>query len=104
MDGADMTFAYTQDLPIDAATYGIISEGIGFEPPEGLIVHLAVALPGGGLRYIDVWETEDDCERFIEERVHPVVHPLLESVFGEVPPEPPRTGIEVIHAWVPGAA
>ena len=48
--------------------------------------------PEGGLRYIDVWETEADWDRFAEERLHPVVHPLLGGVFGKhLPPEPERT-------------
>jgi hypothetical protein len=34
-----MPFAFTQDVPIDAATYGRIRDGIGDEPPPGLIVH-----------------------------------------------------------------
>ena len=52
-----MTFAFTQDVPIDATFYGRIAEGLGDAPPEGLVVHLAVERPEGGLRYIDVWES-----------------------------------------------
>jgi hypothetical protein len=61
----------------------------------------AVECPEGGLRYIDVWESEDDWDRFAEERLHPVVHPLLQGVFGEqLPPEPERLPLTVIHTWV----
>ena len=87
-----MTYAFTQDVPIDAEFYGRIVTGLGDEPPAGLIVHLAVELPEGGLHYIDVWESEEDAARFTEERLHPVIEPMLREVFGDtLPPEPPRT-------------
>ena len=46
------------------------------------------------------WESEADCDRFSEERLHPVVRPLLAEVFGEqLPPEPERRPLSVIHTW-----
>lgn len=97
-----MPYAFTQDVPIDAAFYKRIADGLGDDPPKGLICHIAVERPEGGLRYIDVWESEEDCDRFGEERLHPVVHPLLGEVFGDqLPPEPERTLLSVIHVWQP---
>jgi hypothetical protein len=99
-----MPYAFTQDVPIDAATYERIVDGLGDELPGGLIIHLAVEKPGGGLRYYDVWESEEAADRFGEERLHPVVHGLLSEVFGEdLPPEPERTPLPVIHVWGPGS-
>ena len=95
-----MTYSFTQDVPIDALSYQRIVDGLGPVPPEGLITHLAIVLPSGGLRYLDVWETEGDCDRFTEDRLHPVVHGLLSEVFGDdLPPEPERTPASVIHVW-----
>lgn len=97
-----MTYAFVQDVPIDAATYAKIKDGLGPHLPPGLLVHLAFTRPEGGLRYIDVWESEDACDRFGEERLHPVVHPMLEAVFGEnLPAEPVRAPIDVIDVWQP---
>jgi hypothetical protein len=97
-----MTFAFTQDVPIDADFYQRITAGLGDEPADGLVVHLAVENPDGGLRYIDVWESEEDWSRFVEDRLHPVVHGLLHEVFGDnLPPEPALTAISVIHVWQP---
>lgn len=93
-------FAFTQDVPIDAAAYEQIRLGLGDELPDGLITHLAYELPEGGLRYLDVWESESAYEAFVEDRLHPVVHPLLAAVFGDnLPPEPERHPLTVIHAW-----
>jgi hypothetical protein len=95
-----MTYAFTQDVPIDARFYKRITDGLGDEPPRGLIVHIAVECPEGGLRYIDVWESEDDWDRFAEKRLHPVVHRLLGEIFGDqLPDEPERTPLPVIHTW-----
>jgi len=92
--------AFTQDVPIDATTYQRIRDGLGDSPPDGLIVHLAIERPEGGLRYIDVWESPEHLARFTEERLHPVVHALLREVFGDaLPPEPPRSQISVVDVW-----
>jgi hypothetical protein len=96
-----MTYAFIQDVPIDAAFYARIKQGLGDEPPKGLISHVAIDLPGGGLRYVDVWESEDDLARFTEDRLHPVVHALLGEVFGDqLPPEPERLTMPVVDVWL----
>jgi len=93
-------YGFTQDVPIDAAFYRRIKDGLGDEPPKGLISHTAIELPEGGLRYVDVWESEADWDRFAEERLHPVVHPLLKETFGDdLPPEPERTPMTVVDHW-----
>ncbi len=98
-------YAFTQDVPIDVETYNRIVEGLGPEPPKGMLFHVAVQRPEGGLRYIDVWESEADWDRFAEERLHPVVHPMLAAVFGDnFPPEPERVGLAAVHTWMGRAA
>lgn len=95
-----MVYAFTQDVPIDAAFYARIVEALGDEPPPGFLLHLAVERPEGGLRYISVWESEADWDRFGEERLHPVVHKMLGEIFGDdLPDEPERTPLPVIHTW-----
>jgi hypothetical protein len=95
-----MTHAFTQDVPIDAAFYQRIKNGLGDELPKGLVSHLAIERPEGGLRYIDIWESEEDFNTFSEERLHPVVHGLLSEIFGDsLPPEPPRTPATIVDYW-----
>lgn len=93
-----MTYAYTYDVPIGAEIYARIKDGLGTDRPPGLIAHLAWRTESG-LRYVDVWQTKDDCEAFTENRLHPVVHPILRDMPGFVPPEPPLTVLDVIDAW-----
>ncbi len=95
-----MSFAFTQDVPIDATFYKRITDGLGDVAPQGLVVHLAIEIAEGGLRYIDVWESQEDWDRFVEQRLHPVVHGLLSDVFGDdLPPEPEQTPLLLVHAW-----
>ena len=93
-----MTYAFTFDVPIGAETYARIKDGLGPERPDGLIAHLAWRTESG-LRYVDAWQSKDDLEAFTENRLHPVVHPILQEMLGFVPPEPVRTVLDLIDAW-----
>ena len=97
-----MAYAFTQDVPIDAAFYQRITDGLGPQAPQGMILHLAIERPEGGLRYLDVWESQQDWDRFVTDRLHPVVHGLLKEIFGDqLPPEPQQTPISIVHVWQP---
>jgi heme-degrading monooxygenase HmoA len=93
-----MTYAFSYDVPIDPETYARIKEGLGAARPPGLIAHLAWRTDAG-LRYVDVWQSKDDWEAFTEQRLHPVVHSLLEETLGFVPPEPALTMLDLVDAW-----
>ena len=93
-----MTFAFTYEVPITAEIYARIKEDIGPQRPPGLIAHLAYRTDAG-LRYVEVWHSEDDWKAFEHDRVHPAVHPLLKDMLGSVPPEPPRTMLDLVDAW-----
>lgn len=97
-----MTYSFTQDVPIGTDTYERMRQGLGEDLPDGLVVHVAMELPEGGLRYLEVWESEEAWDRFQEERLHPVVHPIVEEVLGFLPPEPERTPAGVFHVWGAG--
>jgi hypothetical protein len=91
-----MVYAFTQDVPIDAEFYGRITDALGPEPMDGLLLHLCVRNADGGLRYIDVWETEEQCARVFDERVHPAVAAAFD---GRRPPvEPTVTRLDVVEA------
>lgn len=93
-----MTYAFTYDVPITAEIYARIKDGIGPQRPPGLIAHLAYRTDTG-LRYVEVWQAKDDWDAFVDERLHPVVHPLLQEMLGFIPPEPPQTELDIVDAW-----
>lgn len=91
-----MVYAYIQDVPIDEPLYRRILDELGPEPLAGSLLHLCTRRPDGGLRYVSVWTTAEDCERAFDERVHPAVDRALG---GQRPDgEPVVTPLEVIHA------
>jgi hypothetical protein len=93
-----VTYAFTYDVPIGPEVYARIKDGLGPDRPPGLIVHLAWHTDSG-LRYLDVWRSKEDHEAFAENRLHPVVHPILREKLGFVPPEPPQTTLELVDVW-----
>jgi hypothetical protein len=67
-------------------------------PPDGLIVHTA-SVVDGKLKIVDVWESEEDAQRFGQERLGPAI----ESVVGPEmagPPRPDQVSIYEIKAMV----
>jgi hypothetical protein len=67
---------------------------------DGLLLHLAVRNPDGGMRYIDVWESEEQCARAFDERVHPAV----DTAFGGHRPPVERTVTHLAFVEARGAA
>jgi hypothetical protein len=71
-----MLYGFIQDVPADEGIYAEVRAKLGADQPTGLVSH--VVLKGeGGLRYIDVWQTRADWERFRDERVEPAVSEVL---------------------------
>ncbi|HEV7585017.1 MAG TPA: hypothetical protein VGO14_04480 [Solirubrobacteraceae bacterium] len=62
--------------------------GVNENPPEGLLVHTAGDVDGQW-QIVDVWESEEQADRFGSERLGPAI----ESVIGAAPPGPPPTTI-----------
>jgi hypothetical protein len=92
-------YAWQQDVPINAAVYARIRDDLGSPAPDGLIVHVAFELPEGGLRYLDVWRSREDCDRFTDERLHPVVGKALAEADIRPDREPPRNEIKILDVW-----
>ena len=67
-----MSYAYIRKAPFDLETHRVVREQVGPEGPEGLLVHL-VFRRGEELEFIDVWDSEQDWERFQSERLGPAV-------------------------------
>jgi hypothetical protein len=94
-----MAFAFQQDVPINMDIYRAIKERLGETPPAGLIVHLVIQREHG-LRYIDVWESQALHQRFVDERLHPIIGSVLRDAgFTEMPPEPESVLLDVTEVW-----
>jgi hypothetical protein len=97
-----MAYAFQQDVPINMDIYRTIVERLGVTPPDGLIVHVVIERERG-LRYIDVWESQAQHQRFVDERLHPIIGDVLRDAgFATMPPQPETIVLEVTDVW--GAA
>ena len=80
-----MAWGFIGELPISREQYDRLNAEIA-EDPEGLILHTA-AEHGGGMRIIDVWQSEDAYRRFEQETLTPAMGRAgLEAPTGEPPP------------------
>jgi hypothetical protein len=65
--------------------YERIRAHLGLDKPAGGIFHIAGPSPNGGWRVIEVWESEEEANRFFEDRFIPALQEL-----GVEGPPPPR--------------
>ena len=56
--------------------YDKVRAHLGLDRPAGGIFHVAGPSPNGGWRVIEVWESEEDAKRFVEERLQPAFDAL----------------------------
>ncbi len=92
-------YAFEQDVPITKDVYARIMAEMGDQPPQGLVAHVAIEREDGHLSYLDLWETREDCDRFTEERLHPIVGRALAAAGIRPDGEPPRRGVTVVDVW-----
>ena len=94
-----MAFAFVQEFPsateeAGTANYDAIHRAIMQKAadPEGLIIHTA-GFTGDGFRIFEVWESQEQCERFMSAVVMPTV---MEVTQGN-PGTPPTTTSYELH-------
>jgi len=71
-----MTYAQIQDVPANEEIYNKIRARLGEDAPAGLISHVVIRRDNG-LRYVDVWETREQCQQFMDGTVEPIVGEIL---------------------------
>ena len=64
---------------------------LGLEKPAGGIFHIAGPSPNGGWRVIEVWESEEEANRFFQERFFPALEAL------GISSPPPRRELWPVH-------
>ena len=86
-------------MDLEGATteqYEAVNAAIGIDEnnlPQGLIQHAVGPTDEGGLLIVDIWESEEDLGRFIEEKAGPAMAQL------EVAPGRPR--VHEVHNHIP---
>ena len=103
-----MAVAYVQEFEIqggDTSTSNydaVVAELNLQDAPEGLIAHTAgFDTDAGVFRIFDIWETREHGQRFIEERLNPVIEPMVAAGGGDFAP-PARESWYELHDVVKG--
>jgi hypothetical protein len=74
---ANMAVAMMVDNPEGSQeVYEQIRAQLGLDKPAGGIFHVAGPSPTGGWRVIEVWESEEEANRFFQERFVPALRAL----------------------------
>ncbi len=86
-----MTVVMTLDLPVTREDLEALSAeaGSAANPPDGLIVHTATET-SGGVRVVDVWESQAQFEKFRDDRLMASLQKVAAERGLEIsgPPEP----------------
>lgn len=72
-----MAVAFLYDTPEGTQErYDAVRAGLGLDEqnlPQGGLVHIAGPSPSGGWRVVEVWESEEDQQRFARETLGPAL-------------------------------
>jgi hypothetical protein len=68
--------------------YARLADALGDEVPEGLIYHAAGAQENGKWQSVSVWESEDDFNRFRDERLLPLIRQVAGDELADAGPPP----------------
>ena len=77
-----MAVIVTQEFEATGEEYAAVSEKLGDAPEPGLIVHTGMDLGDGKWRVVDVWESAQDFQNFVQNRLIPTI--------AEVNPDAPQ--------------
>jgi hypothetical protein len=103
-----MAVVFIQEFPIvgddrSTANYDAVNDRLNPEAdkPAGLIVHTAGFDEAAGVfRIVDVWESKADSDKFMNERLMPIVEELLAGRSDAPPPR--HQGTYELHHVVRG--
>lgn len=77
-----MAVVVTQEFEATPEDYEKVNEKIGDAAPEGLIVHTVTDLGGDRWKLVDVWESAEDFQNFVQNKLIPAI--------AEVNPDAPQ--------------
>jgi heme-degrading monooxygenase HmoA len=68
-----MAVVVTQEFEATPEDYEKVNEKIGDAAPEGLIVHTVTDLGGDKWKLVDVWESAEDFQNFVQNTLIPAI-------------------------------
>jgi hypothetical protein len=77
-----MAVVVIQEFEATPDEYDQVNEKLGAEVPEGCTLHAAVDLGGGRMKSVDVWESAEHFQNFVQDKLIPAI--------AEVNPDAPQ--------------
>ena len=77
-----MAVVVIQEIEATLEQYDAVDAKIGDTPPAGLILHTGSDLGGGKMKVVDVWESAEDFQNFVQNQLIPAI--------AEVAPDAPQ--------------
>jgi hypothetical protein len=83
-----MAVLVIQEFEATTELYDKVNEKLDDQQPGG-ILHAAIDLGNGKMRAVDVWESREDWENFVQSKLIPAI--------AEVDPNAPQAGEPEVH-------
>ena len=77
-----MAVVVIQEFEATVELYDQVNEKLGDTLPEGGIVHAGIDLGNGKMKVVDIWESVEDFQKFVQEKLIPAI--------AEVDPDAPQ--------------
>jgi hypothetical protein len=77
-----MAVVVIQEFEATVEQYDQVNEKLGGDIPEGGIVHTGIDLGNGKMKIVDVWESAEHFQKFVQEKLIPAI--------AEVDPDAPQ--------------
>jgi hypothetical protein len=88
-----MAVVVIQDFEATTDEYDQVNAKLGDETPKGAILHAAIDMGGGKMRAVNVWESPEGYQSFVQDKLIPAI--------AEVNPDAPQAQepeiLEVYH-------
>ena len=68
-------------------------------PPDGLIAHTAGRDSNGVFRIFDIWESREHAQRFMDERLMPIVQEMMQQPGSDMTP-PDTVDMYELHDFI----
>jgi hypothetical protein len=87
-----MAVVVIQEFEATVEEYDKVNEKLGDATPQGAILHAGIDLGGGRMKAVDVWESADDYQRFVQDQLIPAIAEVNPDA-----PQAPEPEIYEIH-------
>jgi hypothetical protein len=80
----------TKPQGVNEEMYDGVQEKLGDEMPAGMVIHTAGRTEDGVFQVVDVWESREAHDRFVQDRLVPAINSVMQDAGMDPVDGPPR--------------